>query len=43
MEHLGDGKDAALAKFPHVAKLIQNIQNHQKVAEWLSKRPITVM
>jgi glutathione S-transferase len=43
VEWLGDNKDAALANFPHVKKLIETVNSHPKIAAWIAKRPVTVM
>jgi glutathione S-transferase len=36
-------RDAALAKYPNLKKLIQNVNTHPKIAAWIAKRPVTHM
>lgn len=43
LEFLGDKKEAALEHFPHVKKLEESIRSHEKVAAYLSKRPVTAV
>jgi glutathione S-transferase len=41
--NLGEKRELALANFPHVRKLEEAVKSHPLIAEWLNKRPITVM
>jgi glutathione S-transferase len=43
VDRLGDRREAVLAQFPHVNKLVEKVNTHPKIAEWIAKRPVTTL
>ncbi len=43
VDMLGEKKEAALAHFPHLKKLTENVNSNPKIAAWIAKRPVTSM
>jgi glutathione S-transferase len=43
LDWLGEKREAALARFPHVKQLAESVNSHPNIAAWIAKRPVTAM
>jgi glutathione S-transferase len=43
LEWLSDKRESILEHFPHSRALTEKVANHERIAEWIKKRPVTAL